>query len=68
VILQRFFEAHGAVHSAISVTKKRYGDHERTIREYRIGPGGLVLGEPLTQFRGVLTGVPEYVSEPFSSV
>jgi circadian clock protein KaiC len=63
VIVQRFFEAGGAVHSAISVMKKRYGDHERTIREYRIGSGGLVLGEPLSRFRGVLTGVPEYLGE-----
>lgn len=63
VILQRYFEAHGAIHTAISVMKKRYGDHEHTIREYRIGPQGLVLGEPLTRFRGVLTGVPEYVGE-----
>ena len=63
VILQRYFEARGAIHSAISVMKKRYGEHEHTIREYRIGSGGLVLGEPLTHFRGVLTGVPEYVGE-----
>lgn len=63
VILQRYFEAQGAIHAAISVMKKRYGDHEHTIREYRIGSGGLVLGEPLTRFRGVLTGVPEYVGE-----
>lgn len=62
-ILQRFFESHGAIHSAISVMKKRYGDHEHTIREYRIGSGGLELGEPLTRFRGVLTGVPEYIGE-----
>ena len=66
VILQRYFEAHGAIQSAISVMKKRYGDHEHTIREYRIGPGGLVLGEPITRFPGVLTGVPEYVDEQSS--
>lgn len=63
VIVQRYFEAYGAIRSAISVMKKRYGNHERTLREYRIGPGGLILGEPLTRFRGVLTGVPEYVGE-----
>ena len=40
--------------------KKRTGDHERTIREYKIGPGGLQLGEPLADFHGVLTGVPVY--------
>ncbi len=63
VLLQRYFEAHGAIHAAISVMKKRYGDHEHTIREYHIGPRGLMLGKPLTRFRGVLTGVPEYLEE-----
>jgi circadian clock protein KaiC len=60
VVLMRYFEAEGKVRQAISILKKRTGDHERTIREYRIGPGGLQLGEPLTDFHGVLTGVPIY--------
>lgn len=61
IILLRYFEAGGAVRQAISVLKKRSGSHEHTIREYRIGPGGYELGEPLRAFRGVLTGVPEYL-------
>lgn len=60
VVLLRYFEAEGAVRQAISILKKRTGEHERTIREFRIGAGGLQLGEPLTDFRGVLTGVPVY--------
>lgn len=60
VVLLRYFESGGTVRQAISVLKKRSGNHERTIREYRIGPGGLVLGRPLMEFRGVLTGVPVY--------
>jgi circadian clock protein KaiC len=63
VIAQRYFEAGGSVRLAVSVVKKRYGNHERTIREYRIGAEGLILGEPLSRFRGVLTGVPEYVGD-----
>jgi circadian clock protein KaiC len=63
VILLRYFEAAGSVHQAISILKKRTGDHERTIREFRIGPGGLQLGEPLEGFQGVLTGVPVYKGE-----
>ncbi|MFP4495798.1 MAG: ATPase domain-containing protein [Halochromatium sp.] len=63
VIVQRYFEAYGTIRYALSVMKKRYGDHERTIREYKIGPGGIDVGEPLTEFRGVLTGVPEYLGE-----
>ena len=60
VILLRYFEVNGAVRQAISVVKKRSGNHERTIRECRVGRGGLRVGEPLTEFQGVLTGVPEY--------
>jgi circadian clock protein KaiC len=61
VILQRFFEAFGEVRYALSAIKKRDGDHERTIREYRIGPSGLQVGEPLNNFIGVLSGTPKYV-------
>jgi circadian clock protein KaiC len=59
VVLLRFFEAEGAVHQAISVLKKRGGKHERTIREFTLD-NGVHVGKPLNEFRGVLTGVPEY--------
>jgi circadian clock protein KaiC len=58
VILMRYFEARGEVRQAISVLKKRGGSHERTIREFRLTSAGLHVGEPLRDFRGVLTGVP----------
>ena len=61
VILLRYFEYGGLVRQAISVVKKRTGSHERSVRECRVGPGGLQVGAPLTEFRGVLTGVPEFV-------
>lgn len=61
MILLRYFEALGEVRQAISVQKKRSGAHEQTIREFRIRPGGLRVGEPLRGFQGVLTGVPSYV-------
>jgi len=63
VVLLRYFEVSGAVRQAISVVKKRSGDHERTIREFRVGHGGLHVGPPLHEFQGVLTGVPSYVGE-----
>lgn len=61
VVLLRYFEAAGRVRRAISIMKKRTGAHEHTIREYRIGAGGITLGEPLTGFQGVLRGVPEII-------
>jgi len=60
VLLLRHFEAAGALHRAISVLKKRTGGHEASIRELKFGATGLSAGEPLTKFRGVLTGVPMY--------
>lgn len=61
VLLLRYFEAMGEVRRAVSVIKKRAGHHEKTIREYEIGPQGLVVGPPLTGFQGILRGVPNFV-------
>jgi circadian clock protein KaiC len=58
VLLLRYFEDRGQIRQAISVIKKRGGAHERTIRELRLDQGGIHVGEPLNQFRGVLSGIP----------
>jgi circadian clock protein KaiC len=63
VILVRYFEAGGAVRKAMSVVKRRTGGHETSIREYRLTGRGVVIGEPLTAFHGVLTGTPLYGSD-----
>jgi len=60
VILLRYFEAAGEVRQAISVFKKRGSTHERTLRRFEVGPGGLKVGPVLKDFHGVLTGVPAY--------
>jgi circadian clock protein KaiC len=64
IVLLRYFESKGEVRQAISVLKKRGGQHERTIRELSFGNGRLEVGEVLRQFRGILTGVP--ASEPIT--
>jgi circadian clock protein KaiC len=60
VVLMRYFETRGEVRQAISVMKKRGSQHERSIREFRMLNGRLEIGEPLSDFRGILTGVPIY--------
>jgi len=60
VLLFRYFEANGEVNQALSVLKRRTGPHERTIRELKIDSTGIRVGEPLRQFRGIMTGVPQY--------
>jgi len=64
VLLLRYFEADGEVRQAISVIKMRGGDHERTIREFSMKAGRVTIGEPLRDYHGVLTGVPEKKSKP----
>jgi len=58
VVLLRYYEAEGELHKAISVMKKRSGDHEKAIREFSMGEGGLNVGPPLKHFRGILSGIP----------
>jgi circadian clock protein KaiC len=58
VILLRYFELAGEVRKAVSVIKKRSGEHEKAIRMFTIGAKGLQVGAPLTEFRGVLAGTP----------
>ncbi|HEX4959870.1 MAG TPA: ATPase domain-containing protein [Thermoanaerobaculia bacterium] len=60
VVLLRYFEAFGEVRKAVSVVKRRSGDHERNVRELRIAQEGLRVGRELREFQGVLTGRLEY--------
>jgi circadian clock protein KaiC len=60
VVLTRFFEASGHVRKAISVLKKRSGPHEAAIRELALSSNGLAVGPPLSDFHGVMSGVPVY--------
>ncbi|HET8713038.1 MAG TPA: ATPase domain-containing protein [Gemmatimonadales bacterium] len=62
VLLLRFFETRGEVSIAVSVIKKRTGRHERTIRELRFVRGAITIGPPITEFTGVLAGVPQLIT------
>lgn len=60
IVLFRFFEARGQLLKAISVVKSRTNKHELSIREFRLGDAGVEVGPALTDFEGVLSGVPSY--------
>src|SRR5215470_17858273 len=57
-----FVEAEGEVKQAISVLKNRSGNHERTIREFKM-TGHIQVGRPLVEFSGVLSGVPVFTGK-----
>ncbi len=60
VILLRYFEARGKIRKAVSIVKKRGGLHDTSIRDFTMSAAGLSVGEPLSDLRGVLTGVPTF--------
>ena len=61
VILLRFFEAGARIHKAISIVKRRSGAHETAIRGFTMSlDEGINIGDPLDNYHGVLTGVPNY--------
>lgn len=66
VLLFRYFESVGEVRQALSVIKKRSGEHERTIRELVMKNGTITVGKALMEFEGVLTGTPTFRGEPES--
>jgi circadian clock protein KaiC len=62
VLVLRYFEAQGAVQKAISVFKKRGSGHETTLRRFEITRRGIVVGPVLSNFQGILTGVPRILA------
>ena len=63
VLMLRYFEYDGTVRRALSVVKKRSGNHEHNIREFRLTAGGVKVGPPLKGFRGIFSGTPTYTGE-----
>jgi len=56
IIVMRYLEFRAELLKTIGVLKKRTSDFERTMRELKITPHGLKLGEPLLRLKGLLTG------------
>ena len=63
VVMLRYFEFGGTVRRAMSVVKKRSGNHEHSIREFKLTAGGVKLGPPLKKFSGVMSGTPQYIGD-----
>ena len=60
VLMLRYFEVNGTVRRALSVVKKRSGNHEHTIREFKLSALGISVGPPLLGFTGIFSGTPTY--------
>ena len=61
ILAFRYFETKGKILSAITVVKSRTSDHERSIRQLRLSEDrGLQVGEAISDFEGILSGLPSY--------
>jgi circadian clock protein KaiC len=58
IILQRFVEIDGELRQVLAVVKMRGSAHDRHWHSYAITERGLALGGPLSDYRGIVTGVP----------
>jgi circadian clock protein KaiC len=59
IIVQRFIEVDGALRTVLSIYKMRGSEHNHDFRTYDITSNGAVVGGPLRNFKGIITGVPE---------
>ncbi|HET7500337.1 MAG TPA: ATPase domain-containing protein [Kofleriaceae bacterium] len=64
IILQRYVELDGALRKLLCVVKLRGFDHAKQLKLYDIGPAGIVMGEPLDTYQGLLTGAPRRAPGP----
>ncbi|MBC8104387.1 MAG: AAA family ATPase [Cytophagales bacterium] len=61
IILQRYIEIDGQIRRILMIVKMRGSGHSQDIREYKVGPSGLVVGERLTGYQGLITGTPHWL-------
>ena len=59
IILQRHVEIEGELRKVLIVVKMRGSQHSRAFWSYNITATGAVIGSPVRNYRGILTGNPE---------
>ena len=64
IIVQRFVEIDGVLRTVLAIHKMRGSEHSRDFRTYEITAQGAVVGGPLKNYRGIMTGVPEHQRRP----
>ena len=59
IIVQRFVEIDGVLRNVLAIHKMRGSEHSHDFVTYEITASGAVIGGPLRNYRGIMTGVPE---------
>jgi circadian clock protein KaiC len=58
LILQRYIELEGQLRRVMAVVKMRGSDHSKDWRAYEVTDRGLVVGRVMSEYRGILSGIP----------
>jgi circadian clock protein KaiC len=64
IIVQRYIEVDSHLKRVIAVVKVRGSAHSDEIRQFEINDGGIVIGDPVVDYEGLLGGRPTRVPEP----
>jgi circadian clock protein KaiC len=64
IIVQRFVEIDGVLRTVLAIHKMRGSAHSHDFLTYEISANGAVVGGPLRNYRGIITGVPEFERHP----
>jgi circadian clock protein KaiC len=67
IIVQRYVEMEGELRRVMAVIKMRGSEHSHQFRLYDVTARGVVVGEPLTEYDGIITGVPTLRATPARS-
>jgi circadian clock protein KaiC len=69
IIMQRYIELKGQLQRIMGVVKVRGSVHSKDLRAFEITDQGIVMGERLSRYEGLLTGSPELIpSAPSEAV
>ena len=64
IIIQRYVEMEGELKRVMAVIKMRGSDHSHEFRLYDVSAKGVVVGDSLTEYDGIITGVPTLRAKP----
>jgi circadian clock protein KaiC len=61
IIMQRYIELKGQLQRIMAVVKVRGSAHSKDLRAFEITEEGIIMGDTLGAYEGLLTGSPELV-------
>jgi circadian clock protein KaiC len=64
IIVQRYVEIEGELGRVMAVIKMRGSEHSHEFRRYEVTPKGVVIGDSLKEYDGLITGVPTLRVKP----